>query len=124
MAHFARIDKNNIVTEVIVVAPEVITSGVFGDPEQWVQTSYNTYGGVHTLGGTPFRKNFAAKDMIWDPDRDAFYTQKPFASWVLNETTCYWEPPIASPGDTVDEDGTVNSHKWDEATGTWIPFSY
>jgi hypothetical protein len=62
--------------------------------------------------------------MIWDADRDAFYAPKPFASWVLNESTCYWEPPIASPGDTVDEDGTVNSHKWDETTQTWIPFSY
>lgn len=76
------------------------------------RTSYNTQGGVHLLGGTPFRKNYAGVGHIYDPVRDAFYREKPYASWVLNEDTCYWEAPIESPGETF--------LYWNEATQEWL----
>ena len=76
------------------------------------RTSYNTKGGVHQLGGTPFRKNYAGVGHIYDPVRDAFYTEKPYASWVLNEDTCYWEAPIEQPGETF--------MFWNEATQEWL----
>ena len=77
------------------------------------RTSYNTYGGVHQNGGTPFRKNYAGVGMTYDPVRDAFYAPQPFESWTLNEDTCSWESPVAIP-----EDG--NSYLWDEETKNWI----
>ena len=61
------------------------------------RTSYNTQGGVHKLGGTPFRKNYAGVGYIYDPVRDAFYSEQPYASWILNEDTCYWQPPTPRP---------------------------
>jgi hypothetical protein len=73
----------------------------------WKQTSYNTHGGVHSLGGTPLRKNFAGIGMTYDEDRDAFIPKKPFNSWVLNETTCLWESPVAYPNDG-------QNYKWNE----------
>ena len=66
------------------------------DDRDW-ETSYNTHGGVHTLGGTPFRKNYAGLGYIYDPVRDAFYTEQPYASWTLDESTCYWQPPTPMP---------------------------
>lgn len=80
------------------------------------RTSYNTKGGVHRLGGTPFRKNYAGVGHIYDPVRDAFYTEKPYESWVLNEDTCYWEAPIESPGETF--------LYWNEATQEWLEHPY
>jgi len=80
------------------------------------RTSYNTRGGVHRLGGTPFRKNYAGVGHIYDPVRDAFYTEKPYESWVLNEDTCYWEAPIESPGETF--------LYWNEATQEWLEHPY
>jgi hypothetical protein len=78
----------------------------------WKQTSYNTSGGVHKLGGTPFRKNHAGIGFTYDEDRDAFIPIKPFNSWVLNETTCLWEAPVAKP----DPDG---GYIWNEETKSW-----
>ncbi len=80
------------------------------------RTSYNTQGGVHTLGGTPFRKNYAGVGYIYDPVRDAFYTEQPFASWTLDESTCYWQPPTPRP-----EEG---EWYWKEDTTEWVDYVY
>ena len=96
MAHFARIE-NNIVQEVIVAEQDFINLGVVGDPTTWIQTSYNTHGGVHTQGGTPLRKNFAGEGFTYDSVRDAFIPPKPYNSWILNEDTCFWEAPVERP---------------------------
>ena len=79
------------------------------------RTSYNTRAGVHQLGGTPFRKNYAGRGMIYDPVRDAFYGEQPYASWILNEDTCYWEPPTPKP------EGTWY---WKEDTTEWVDYEY
>jgi hypothetical protein len=107
MAHFAEIDwMNNRVTRVIVAEQDFIDSGLVGDPSNWVQTSYNTHGGVHWDPETDepsadqskaLRKNYAGIGWIYDSDRDAFYEPQPYESWTLNEDTCLWEPPIAYP---------------------------
>ena len=78
----------------------------------WKQTSYNTHGGVHLLGGTPFRKNHAAIGYTYDEDRNAFIPKKPFASWTLNETTCQWEAPVVKP-----DDG--QNYVWNEENQQW-----
>jgi hypothetical protein len=103
MAHWAELDENNIVTRVLVGSNE--------DPDEgyqwlidnlggtWVKTSYNTQGGVHSLGGTPLRKNYAGIGYSYDADRDAFIPPKPFNSWLLNEDTCLWDAPTPYPTD-------------------------
>ncbi len=113
MSHFAKIDENNIVTQVLVIDQETINTGHFGDPSSFIQTSYNTIAGVHQLGGTPLRKNFAGIGYIYDSVRDAFYAPQPFPSWILNEDTCCWEPPVAQP-----TDGKL--YVWNEDTLNWI----
>ena len=112
MSHFAQIDGNNIVTQVIVIEQDVVDTGLFGDPNSWIQTSYNTSGGVHTQGGTPLRKNYAGIGYTYDNTRDAFIPPKPFNSWTLNETTCLYEAPTPMP-----DDGKMYS--WDEETTSW-----
>lgn len=103
MAHFAEIDKNNIVLRVIVVPNEQEHRGQeylandVGLGGTWLKTSYNTYGGVHANGGTPFRKNYAGIGMTYDEQRDAFIAPQPDPSWVLNEQTCLWEDPNQPP---------------------------
>ena len=77
------------------------------------QTSYNTSGGVHSLGGTPFRKNYAGIGYTYDSSRDAFIPPKPYNSWVLNESTCLWDAPVAMPTDD-------KIYRWDEDTTNWI----
>ena len=77
------------------------------------QTSYNTRGGVHALGGTPFRKNYAGLGYTYDAGRDAFIPPKPYASWVLNETSCLWDAPVPMP---VDD----KRYMWDEANKVWV----
>jgi len=117
MAHYAFLDENNIVTEVIVGKDE----GNFDWEQQYgafrgqlcKRTSYNTHGGVHTLGGTPLRKNYAGIGYTYDRERDAFIPPKPFASWVLNEDTCLWDAPVAMP-----DDGGM--YQWDESTTSWV----
>ena len=112
MSHFAKIE-NGIVTEVIVIEQDVLNTGLWGDPSLWVQTSYNTQGGVHLLGGTPLRKNFAGVGYTYDSERDAFIPPKPFESWILNEDTCFYEAPTSMPTDD-------KMYTWDEDTLSWI----
>lgn len=112
MAHFAKIDENNIVSNVLVIEQEVINSGAFGEPTLYIQTSYNTYGGVHLLGDTPLRKNYAGIGFKYDAERDAFIPPQPYASWVLDEDTCLWNAPVAYPEDGKD-------YAWDEETTSW-----
>ena len=113
MSHFAQIDENNIVTRVLVIEQDVVDTGLFGEPSSFVQTSYNTQGGEHKLGGTPLRKNYAGIGYTYDSSRDAFIPPKPFNSWTLNEDTCLWEAPIAMP-----TDGKL--YTWDEDTTAWV----
>lgn len=118
MAHFAQIDSNNIVTQVLVIEQDVIDTGLFGDPASFVQTSYNTRGGVHygtdgqPDGGVALRKNYAGVGYTYDSQRDAFIPPKPYNSWILNEDSCLWEPPTPMP-----DDG--NLYNWNEETLSW-----
>ena len=112
MAHFAKVN-NGIVEQVIVAEPEFFDTFVDSSPGQWIQTSYNTRGGLHTLGGTPMRKNYAGIGFTYDAARDAFIPPKPYASWTLNEDSCLWEAPVAYP-----DDG--ENYVWDETTTAWV----
>ena len=109
MAHFAKVE-NGIVTQVIVAEQDIIDSGVFGDG--WIQTSYNTIGNKHLLGGTPLRGNYAGIDSIYDAVNDVFYAPQPFSSWVLNTKTWTWESPTPMPTDE-------QRYRWDEPTLSW-----
>lgn len=111
MAHFAEV-VNGIVNRVIVADQEFIDSGAVGAPSNWVQTSYNTYKGVHKLGGTPLRKNYAGIGYTYDINRDAFIPPKPFQSWTLEEVGCQWVPPVALPNDG-------QAYEWDESIVNW-----
>jgi hypothetical protein len=111
MGHFAKVN-NGVVEQVIVAEPEFFTSFVDTSPGEWIQTSYNTHGGVHATGGTPLRKNYAGIGFTYDRVKDAFISPKPFKAWVLNETTCLWEAPTATP-----DDG--KPYAWDDATDSW-----
>ena len=113
MSHFAQIDGNNIVTQVIVIEQDVVDTGLFGDPTSWIQTSYNTIGGVHTQGGIPLRKNYAGIGYTYDSTRDAFIPPKPFNSWLLNETSCLYEALTPMPTDD-------KMYSWDEDTLSWV----
>jgi hypothetical protein len=122
MAHYAFLDENNIVTEVIVGKDEGDEGDDGVDWEQWYgkfrgqvckRTSYNTVGGIHNNGGTPFRKNYAGIGYTYDLQRDAFIPPKPYESWALNEGSCLWEPPVAMP-----TDGQM--YAWDEDTTSWV----
>ena len=118
MSHFAKVE-NGIVTSVIVAEQDFINSGAVGDPAAWVQTSYNTRGGVHygqdgqPDGGVALRKNYAGIGYTYDAGRDAFYGPKPYNSWVLNESTCYWEAPTPMPTDG-------KRYNWNEETTSWV----
>ena len=112
MAHYALVNAQGIVEQVIVAEQDVIDSGLFGNPTGWVQTSYNTHGGQHP-DGRPLRKNYAGIGFAYDPIRDAFIPPKPFESWVLNEDTCLWYPPISIPQDN-------KKYEWDEQSQNWI----
>ena len=98
MSHFAYVNAKGIVEQVIVAEQDVIDSGLFGSPSSWVQTSYNTYGGVHANGGVPLRKNYAGIGFTYDSVRDAFIPPKPYNSWILDENTCLWNPPPEDTG--------------------------
>jgi hypothetical protein len=116
MAHYAFLNENNIVTEVIVGKEE----GNFNWEQQYgsfrgqlcKRTSFNTIGGIHIKGETPFRKNYAGIGYTYDEDRDAFIAPKPFNSWTLNEDTCLWEAPVAKPQDN-------NKYNWNEINQNW-----
>ena len=117
MAHYAFLNENYIVTEVIVGKDEsnFDWERYYGDIRGQLckRTSYNTIGGVHKNGGTPLRKNYAGLGFIYDPNRDAFIAPKPYPSWVLNEETCRWEASVPYPND-----GQLYS--WDESTKSWV----
>jgi len=122
MAHFAKLDENNIVISVLVIADsdapteaegETFCKNLFKVTNTFKQTSYNTHQGVHLLGGTPFRKNYAGEGFTYDSTRDAFIPPKPFNSWTLNEDTCDWKAPVTYP-----TDGQL--YKWNEENQTWV----
>jgi hypothetical protein len=128
MASFAKIDSNGKVIQVVSVANQVLhdSNGVeqeeigiqflknlFNEPDAiWKQTSYNTMNGIHNLGGTPFRKNYAGIGYTYDSQRDAFIPEKPYNSWILNENTCNWDAPVAYPTDG-------NMYDWNEENQNW-----
>jgi len=112
MAHYAKI-SNGIVTQVIVAEKEFFDTFVDSSPGEWIQTSYNTQGGIHLLGGTPLRKNFAGIGYSYDKEKDAFIPPKQFGSWILNEETCLWDAPVPHPGDD-------KIYQWDEDAINWI----
>ena len=111
MSHFAKV-VDGLVTQVIVAEQEFFDTFVDSSPGQWIQTSYNTHGGVHKLGGTPLRKNYAGIGFTYDAQRDAFIPPKPYNSWTLNETSCLWEPPTPYPNDD-------KIYRWNESTTSW-----
>lgn len=120
MAHFAKV-VDGTVTQVIVAEPEFFETFVDSSPGEWIQTSYNTRGGVHYNAETgqasadqskALRKNYAGIGFTYDRTKDAFIPPKPFASWNLNETSCLWEAPSAMPTDG-------KQYNWDEATTSW-----
>jgi hypothetical protein len=127
MAHFAKLNETNEVIRVHVLNNEVITDGDGVEQEQlgidfltelhgtgnYVQTSYNTNRGVHSLEGTPLRKNYAGRGHTYDAIRDAFIPPQPYNSFTLNEDTCDWEAPVAFPDDE-------KAYRWDEATTNWV----
>lgn len=112
MSHFAKVERG-VVTQVIVIEPEMLATGRWGDPALWVQTSYNTRGGKHEKGGQPLRKNYAGIGYSYDAKRDAFIPPQPFKSWVLDEETCLWQAPVPMP-----QDG--ERYVWDEGTISWV----
>lgn len=111
MSHFAKVLDGKVI-QVIVAEPEFFQTFVDSSPGEWIQTSYNTHGGAHMLGGTPLRKNYAGVGYTYDRSRDAFIPPKPFASWTLNEDTCLWDAPVAMPTDG-------QFYVWDEAALAW-----
>ena len=119
MSHFAKV-INGIVETVHAVEQDYIDTGALGDPNNWVQTSYNTRGGVHYApnsnepdGGVALRKNYAGKGYTYDQTRDAFIEPKPYPSWELDDDTCLWNPPTPYPDDGKD-------YAWDEDTTSWV----
>jgi hypothetical protein len=128
MASFAKLNSNNIVERVESVVNEVLkdSNGIeqesigiqflktlYNEPNSiWKQTSYNTHGGIHDNGGTPLRKNHAGIGYTYDEDRDAFIPKKPYNSWILNESTCNWEAPVAYPTDG-------SRYTWNEQIKNW-----
>ena len=137
MAHFAKISENNEVLTVHVINNSDMhnANGVEDETvgqqylekhnnwpaQMWIQTSYNTFLGTHTLGGTPLRGNYAGIGYTWDEDNNIFYGKKPYASWVLNTTTASWHSPIGdAPDDLTDEEKAAFTHYvWNEGTGAW-----
>ena len=132
MASFAKLNSENIVTTVVSVVNEVLkdSNGVeqesigiqflktlYNEPNSvWVQTSYNTHGGIHSNGGIPFRKNHAGIGFQYDSQRDAFIPIKSYNSWILNEETCLWEPPISKPTEQLEEN---QYYSWNEDIINW-----
>jgi len=121
MANFCKLKVGNIVERVEKVSNDIATTekagveflqNLYNDRATWKQTSYNTKGGVHLLGGTPFRKNYAGTGYKYDQTKDAFIPPKNYNSWVLNETTCLWDPPVVKP-----DDG--QNYEWNEENQTW-----
>lgn len=115
MGYYAELDENNIVKRVIVAEQDFIDSGAVGDPKNWIQTSYNTSGGVHKLGGVPLRKNYAGIGYTYDSALDAFIPPKEYQSWTLDEQTCRYIPPVEEPKSDTEKLIT----DWDEEKQEW-----
>lgn len=129
MATFVKLNSENIVEQGISIHNnELLDNGIeseqkgidfckslFGQDTNWKQTSYNTQGGIHKLGGTPFRKNHAGIGFTYDQNRDAFIPPKPYNSWLLNEDTCQWQSPVTYPEDK-------KRYIWNEGNQTWDLF--
>lgn len=119
MSHFAKV-INGIVQEVIVIEQEELNRGLWGDPKDWIQTSYNTHGNVHYgLDGQPdnkppLRGNYAGIGFVYDAINDVFYEKQPYNSWTLNKSTWLWEPPIPYP---VNQGAFI----WNEELLNWEP---
>jgi hypothetical protein len=133
MSHFAKV-IDGIVETVHVVEQDYIDTGALGESSNWIQTSYNTRGGVHYApnsgepdGGVALRKNYAGKGYTYDESRDAFIAPKPYPSWILDNDTCVWNPPTPEPEDSVrftpieerkfDDPG--KKYYWDEPSTSW-----
>lgn len=112
MSHYARIVGDEV-KQVIVADFDFIMYYKQQTEGKWIQTSYNTYGGKHRLGGIPLRKNFASIGFKYDKEKDAFIPPKPYESWTLDENTCLWVAPVAMP-----DDGKI--YKWDEPALNWV----
>ena len=110
MSHFAEV-IDGIVTRVIVADQEFIDT--LDNSTQWIQTSYNTHGGINKRTDIPIRKNFAGVDMTYDKDRDAFIGHNQYPSWTLNEESCLYEPPTPYPNDD-------KLYSWNEDSQEWI----
>lgn len=131
MAHYAFINENNIVTEVIVGKDEDDTDTLpegFASWEEWYadfkgqtckRTSYNTVANAHTLDGTPFRGNYAGIGYTYDADNDVFIAPKPYDSWVIDETTWLWKAPVDKPTLTEEEINAGKYYSWNEDTTSW-----
>jgi hypothetical protein len=111
MGHFAKVVDGKVI-QVIVAEPEFFATFVDSSPGEWIQTSYNTQGGVHSQDGTPLRKNYAGIGYTYDRTRDAFIPPQPYTSWTLNEDTCLWDAPTPMP-----TDGKI--YTWDESNTSW-----
>ena len=122
MAHYAFLDENNMVTYVMTGKDEgdgdYDWEEFYGNElgQRCKRTSYNTRQGVHVLGGTPYRKNYAGYGYHYDEERDAFVPPQPYPSWVLDEATCWWKAPVAQP-----TDGKL--YTWDENLINWVEIS-
>lgn len=112
MSHFAKVLDGKVI-QVIVAEKEFFNTFVDSSAGEWIQTSYNTYGNQHRLGGTPLRGNYAGIGFTYDKQNDVFYEPQPYPSWTLNQTTWLWEAPTPMPQDD-------KSYDWDEATTSWI----
>ena len=127
MGHWARIDDNNIVQEVIVIKEAELDTGNWGDKSKWIKTSYNTHEGKHYVPkehqdyteespdqSKALRFRYAGINMFYDKTNDVFYDMQPFASWTINKTTWLWEPPITEPSLTEDEIASGKNYFWNE----------
>lgn len=112
MSHYAKV-VDGIVEQVIRIDQETLNTGHWGNPADWIQTSFNTIGNQHTLGGTPLRGNYAGVGYTYDATNDVFIPPQPFPSWVLNQSTWLWEAPVPMP-----TDGKI--YRWDEAITSWV----
>lgn len=131
MAHFAQIDDNNIVQQVLVIDQAEVDTGNWGDPAKWIQTSYNTKGGVYYIPNTStpdpdqskaFRKNYAGIGFTWlpnGPQGEGFTPPQPYPSWTMDSFSYLWNPPVPKPTQPWPEN--VVGYIWDEATQTWVP---
>jgi hypothetical protein len=123
MSYFAQVE-NGIVTDVIRITQDVLNSGLWGDPAQWVETSYNTYGGIYYIPNSnprepdpdqskALRANYAGVGYTYDSVNDVFYAPQPYPSWTISAPTWEWKAPVPYP-----HDGKI--YYWDEATLSWV----